>query len=204
MATIGYAQLPVPAGGDSPTVPADIAELAAAIDPHLVQTPVDLADRNNKLADAPAQTLAIARDGTTWLKTSGTANTWITMWEPLPAWRPFTPASGMTTGDITLGVRREGMRVRLKGRVAKSDGTNLVADYAVNLGAVPSDCIPVGLRSWPASCSLNGATIQATGRLEVIGLNTSSAYGQAGDVIWWFQDPPGTAWVDLSGGYDLD
>ena len=46
MATIGYAQLPVPAGGDSPTVPADIAELAEAVDPHLLHLVDDQADRD--------------------------------------------------------------------------------------------------------------------------------------------------------------
>ncbi|MFJ3587543.1 hypothetical protein ACIQUY_29195 [Streptomyces sp. NPDC090231] len=205
MATIGYAHLPVPAGGDSPTVPAGIAELAEALDPHLLQLPADLAARNNELADAPAQTLAIAANGTTWLKTSSVSNTWLTLWEPLSSWRPLTLKTGLEEGDVGLGVRRrEGTRVSLKGRVRRSDTTNIIDPYAFNLGAVPADCIPAGLRSYSGTCSLGGATVDACGRIEVIGANTSNAYGVPGDVLWWYQGTDGTPWVDVSGDYWMD
>ena len=44
MATIGYAGLPIPGGGDSPTTPGHLADLAEAIDPHLWQHVTNLAD----------------------------------------------------------------------------------------------------------------------------------------------------------------
>ncbi|WP_241265627.1 hypothetical protein [Streptomyces boncukensis] len=204
MATIGYAQLPVPAGGDSPTVPADIAELAEAVDPHLLQLVEDQADRDNRLADGPAQLLAIAADGTTWLKASASENTWITLWEPLPDWRPITLKSGFETGDVGIGIRRRDLRVSMKGRITRTDGAKIDAPNAVNLGSVPADCTPDGLRTWASACSMAGPTINAAGRLEVLGKNTSSSYGDPGDLLWWYQGETGTPWVDISGDYWMD
>lgn len=205
MATIGYAQLPVPAGGDSPTVPADIAELAEAVDPHLLHLVDDQADRDNRLSDAPAQTLAIAANGATWLKSSPTANTWLTLWEPLPDWRPITLKSGFETGDVGLGIRRrDGVRVSLKGRITRTDGALIDNPNAVNLGSVPADCMPTGLRTWPGTCSMGGNTTHAAGRLEVLAENTASAYGQPGDLLWWYQGEAGTSWIDISGDYWID
>ncbi|MFE7624618.1 hypothetical protein [Streptomyces sp. NPDC057509] len=204
MATVGLAGLPVPGGGDAPVGPGALADLALAIDPHLTLHVADKAERDSLYGDAPLHTAVSAEDGSLWLKTSASTSTWATIYEPLPAWRPLTLATGMTVGDIALGVRREGQRVSLKGRIAKTDGTVINEAFAANLGSVASDCIPSGLRAYPATCSLGGPTIQAVGRLEVIGANTSSAYGGPGDLIWWFQDPAGTAWVDVTGDYWMD
>ncbi|MCX4450723.1 hypothetical protein [Streptomyces sp. NBC_01789] len=205
MATVGRAGLPIPNGGDAPVGPGALAALAEAIDPHLMQHVTDKAQRDSLFGDAPLHTAVTAEDGSLWVKTSASTSTWATIYEPLPSWRPITLKSGMVEGDVQLGVRRrQGVRVSLKGRIAKADGTNINEAFAANLGAVPSDCIPSGLRGFPALCSLGGATIQAVGRLEVIGSNTSSAYGVAGDLIWWFQDPAGTAWVDITGDYWMD
>lgn len=206
MATIGYAQLPVPSGGQSPIVPADIAALAAALDPHLRQTATDLADRTNRYSGAPVQTLVTANDGTTWLKTSSIADTWVTLWEPPPTWdRTISLKTGLQTGDVEIGLMivDGGRKVELKGRIERTDGTKIYDANAVNLGSVPADCIPVALRSWPGTCSMAGNTTDAAGRLEVLGQNTSSAYGVAGDVLWWYQGTDGTDWVDISGYYWL-
>lgn len=206
MATVGLAGLPIPAGGDAPAGPGALAALALAIDPHLMQHVTDKAERDSLFATAPLHTVVTAEDGSLWVKTSATTSTWAIVYEPLPAWRPITLRTGMVQGDVALGVRRrQGTRVSLKGRVNKADGTNLNdPNAALNLGAVPSDCIPSGLRTLPGTCSLGGATVDAAGRIEIVGLNTSSAYGVAGDVLWWYQGTDGTPWVDISGDYWMD
>lgn len=204
MATIGYAQLPVPAGGQSPTVPADIAAFAEAVDPHLRHTATDLADRVNKYASAPAHTLVTANDGTMWVKTSSVSDTWVTIWEPLAAWdRTMTLSAGHQQGDVSIGLMILGKQVHLKGRIERTDATNLNDNNAINLGSVPSDCIPAGLRTWPGTCSMAGTTTDAAGRLEVLGSNSASAYGYSGDILWWYQGTDGTPWVDISGSYWL-
>lgn len=206
MATIGYAGLPVPAGGDGPDVPADIAELATALDPHLVQHASDEADRDSKYSTAPVQTLVIAEDGTSWIKLSSSSNTWATLYEPLQGWQPvITLKSGFEEGVVELGARvKDGTHVYLKGRIQRTDGTLITDPNAVNLGSISSDLIPTELRTISASCSMAGTTTDATGRLEILDANTSSAYGSAGDILWWYQGTDGTSWVDISGDYWID
>nr|AFI44001.1 hypothetical protein pFP4.2c [Streptomyces sp. FR1] len=196
----------MPAGGQSPTVPAHLAALAEAIDPHLRQTATDLADRTTKYATAPAHTLVTANDGTMWLKTSSVSDTWVTIWEPLPTWdRTLTLASGFQEGDVEIGLMivDSGRKVELKGRIEKTDATKITNPNAVNLGSVPNDCIPPELRTWPGCCSMAGTTTDAAGRLEVLGDSTTSAYGSTGDLLWWYQGTDGTDWVDISGYYWL-
>lgn len=203
MATIGYAQLPVPPGGKSPTVPADIAAFAEAVDPHLRQFATDLADRTNRYATAPVQTLVTANNGTMWFKTS-TADTWATLWEPQPQWdRTLSLKPGLQTGDVSIGLMIIGSKVELKGRIERVDATNLSDPNAINFGSVPADCIPPALRTWAGTCSMAGATTDGAGRLEVLGQNTASAYGVPGDLLWWYQGTEGTPWVDISGYYWL-
>ncbi|MFE9937399.1 hypothetical protein [Streptomyces hirsutus] len=204
MATIGYANLPVPAGGQAPAVPADFAAFAEAIDPHLRHSVTDLADRTNRFSKAPAHTLVTANNGSMWLKISNTTDTWATIWEPAPGWdRTITLAPGLQAGNTSVGLMRleGGRRVELKGRIERVDGTNLADPFAINLGSVPQDCIPPGLRTWPGTCSLTGETTDAVGRLEILAPGTSSAYGVAGDILWSYQGVGGTPWVDISGYY---
>jgi hypothetical protein len=204
LATIGYAALPIPAGGDGPTIPSDIAELAEALDPHLVQHAANEADRDSTYASAPVQTLVIAPDGTTWIKTSS-GSTWATVWEPLQTWQDLiTLNTGLEEGAVELGIRRDGTHVYVKGRIQRTDTTTLQDANAVNLGSVPSELIPEALRTWAGTCSMGGATTDGAGRLEVLGANTSSAYGDPGDILWWYQGTDGTPWVDISGDYWLD
>lgn len=204
MATVGFADLPVPGGGDAPAGPGEFAALALAVDRGLIQHVADKAERDSVYAEAPLHTAVSAEDGSLWIKTAAATSTWATVYEPVPAWRPFNLAAGMVTGNVQLGVRRMGALVHIKGQIAKEDGKPLNAAYAVNLGTVPSDCVPTGLRTYPASCSLGGDTIQAVGRIDVLGSNTSSSYGTAGDLLWWLQDPAGTQYVDVTGLYWMD
>ncbi|MFI1678848.1 hypothetical protein [Streptomyces sp. NPDC020607] len=206
MPTLGYAALPVPGGGQSPVVPADFAALAEAVDPHLRQFATDLADRVNKYAAAPAGTLVQAADGTLWFKTSSVADTWVTLWEPPPVWNlSLTLNSGFQEGDVDLALMivDGGRRVELKGRVERTDAALIYDPNAVNLGSVPASCTPQELRTWVGACSMAGATTDAAGRLEVLGHATTSAYGDAGDLLWWYQGTDGTSWVDISGYYWL-
>ncbi|MFM9589741.1 hypothetical protein ACKI1J_15550 [Streptomyces scabiei] len=206
MANLGYAELPVPGGGQSPTVPAHLAALAEAIDPHLRQTATDLADRTTKYATAAAHTLVTADDGTMWLKVSSVADTWVTIWEPPPLWDlTLTLSAGLQEGDVEIGLMLVdgGRRVELKGRIERTDGLKITDPNAVNLGAVPGSCVPAELRTWVGACSMAGTTTDAAGRLEVLPTGTSSPYGDAGDVLWWYQGTDGTDWVDLSGVYIL-
>lgn len=206
MATIGYAALPVPAGGDAPQVPTDLAELATALDPHLVQHAEDQADRDSRFATAPIQTLVLAEDGTAWMKLSSLTNTWSTLAAPLQAWQPtITLKTGFEEGAVDLGVRvKDATHVYLKGRIERTDATNILDANAVNLGAVPSGLIPTELRTYAGTCSMAGATTDASGRIEILETTTASAYGDAGDILWWYQGTDGTAWVDISGDYWID
>lgn len=206
MATIGYAHLPIPAGGNSPTVPADLAALAEAIDPHLRHTVVDDAQRDEEFGDAPVHTLVTAEDGTMWLKTGPDPEDWVTIWEPLPNWRPITLASGNEVSTIACEVRRDGTHAFMRGRVVKSNGSNFdLPNDPIKVGSVPGDCIPgVELASWAASCSLGGTNTQAAGRMEVLEAGTSSSNGVGGDILFWFQGDGGTPYIDLSGDWWID
>ncbi|MFF9894982.1 hypothetical protein [Streptomyces longispororuber] len=203
MATIGYADLPVPSGGDGPDVVAALAALAEAVDPHLVQHVADLAERNSTMADAPVHTVVTAADGTAWIKT---ASGWVTLSEPLQAWQStITLKSGFEEGVTDLGLRRkDGVHVYIRGRIQRTDGQLIYDPNAVNLGSVPSSLIPAELVTWTGTCSMSGATTDASGRLEILGQGTSNAYGVAGDILWWYQGTDGTAWVDITGDYWLD
>jgi hypothetical protein len=206
--TIGYAQLPVPAGADTPTVASALADIATALDPHLVQHVTDLADRNSTLSSAPQHTVAVAEDGTTWIKTDGGSNTWVTVWEPLPAWQNCTLAAGyQSSGGFTPQARLVGNRVSLRGRIERTDG-QVIPINGVKVGSVPTACIPqeqVG--AYAGTCSLAGDVIIGVGKLEVLETGTSSVLGGAGDITWWSQDGPtatGTPWIAINGEYWTD
>ncbi|MCX4661508.1 hypothetical protein [Streptomyces uncialis] len=198
---LGYALLPVPGGGQAPAVPGDLAALALALDPHLVQHCVDQADRDARYSTAPLHTVVTAETGALWIKTSAVTSTWATVWEPTPAWRPVVPAAGISqSGETPMSVRRIGNHIYLQGRCDRADGLNITGE-PVNVGRVPADCVPVDLRTYSAACSLGGTTIQAAGRMEVLGTTSSSPSGTAGDLLWWYQGEGGAPWVDVSGNY---
>jgi hypothetical protein len=195
LATIGYEELPVPAGGDAPTVPGHIAALAEAIDPHLVHDVVDAADRSTRFSDAPLSTLCIAADGTTWVKTDAATDTWATLWEPVPAWREITTlATGFEPGLTVPEIRRIGNQVWTRGRVQLTTGDPIPGNTTV-LGTVPIDCRPSQLSFIPGGASITGDPITGLGRVEV---------GTSGNITFYSQDGTGTAWVDISGFYWLD
>ncbi|MEU0807351.1 hypothetical protein [Streptomyces sp. NPDC005970] len=207
MATIGYAELPVPAGGDAPVAVAAIADLATAVDPHLVQHVTNLADRNTRLSGAPQHTVAIADDGTTWVKTDSGSNTWITVWEPLPAWTDITLASGYQEDTYTPQARRIGQQVWLRGRIARTDGA-VIPNNGIKIGSVPTDCIPQGqIGAYAATSSLAGSVLIGVGKLEILDVDTASSLGDPGSILWWSQDGAtegGTPWINISGSYWLD
>ncbi|WP_431980001.1 hypothetical protein [Streptomyces qinglanensis] len=205
MATIGYADLPVPTDPDAPTIPAALAEFAEAVDPHLRHTVTDVTERDTLFSDAPQHTLVTADDGTMWLKLVEATNSWATIWEPLPDWRAITLSSGLEPSTIPCQVRREGKRAYTRGRVIKSDASNFYSPTdPVKIGAVPSDCIPAELVSRPASCSLGGDTNDAAGRMEILNTGTSSGNGVPGDILWWYQGTAGTPYIDLPLDYWID
>lgn len=204
MATIGRAQLPIPGGGDAPVGPGALAELALAIDPHLVQHVADKAERDAEYDDAPLHTIVSAANGSLWLKTSASTNTWAVIYEPVAAWRPITLASGFTAGQTTPEIRIDRDRAYLRGRIEKTDGT-VIPIGGTKLATVPSDCIPEQLSSWAGGQSITGDPMTAVGRLEVFSPDQdSNAFGGRGSLIWYSQDGTGTPWVDLSGSYWLD
>ncbi|MFF1498716.1 hypothetical protein ACFVZR_02265 [Streptomyces sp. NPDC058316] len=188
----GYAGWPIPSGGDAPVGPGQLAAIAAAIDPHLQQHAVDLADRNERYAGAPARTLVTAANGATWVKVSSTANTWVTLWEPEPAWKPLPLASGMSPGGNTPEYKIVGRQVHMRGRVVRSDDTLLVGNSQA-LAPTPPDARPKQLCSWAGGQSLTGDPVTGVCRIEC-----------ATSVVWWSQDGSGSPWVDISGSYWLD
>lgn len=210
MATIGYAQLPVPGGGDSPTTPGHLADLAEAIDPHLWQPVNNLADRDARLSAAPVQTVALAPDGTTWVKISSTTNTWVTHWEPLQAWQALTLASGFEAGQTVPEARIYNGQVHLRGTIQRTDG-QLIASAGVKLGSVPTAMIPEQIARLSGTSSLTGDAMVGTGRVEVFSPDQdANSLGARGSIIWYSQDgsqdagTPGVMWVDVSGYYWLD
>lgn len=210
MATIGYAGLPIPGGGDSPTTPGHLADLAEAIDPHLWQHVTNLADRDSRLSAAPLQTVAVAPDGTTWIKTSGTTNTWATIWEPYAAWTAITMASGFEAGQTDPEYRIDRGKVHLRGRIQRTDG-QLIAAAGVKLASVPTAAIPAQISSFAGGASLTGDAMTGVGRVEIFSPDQDgNALGARGSLIWYSQDgiqdsgTPGVMWVDISGYYWLD
>ncbi|OUD02577.1 hypothetical protein [Streptomyces swartbergensis] len=204
MATVGYAQLPIPGGGDAPVGPGALAEFGLAVDPHLVQHVVDQAERDSQYAAAPLHTLVSAENGSLWLKTSATSNTWATIYAPLQPWRPITLAAGFAAGQTSPEVRIDRGQVFLRGRVEKSDETTIGLS-GVKLGTVPDDCIPEQLSSWAGGQSIAGDPSTAVGRMECFSADQdSNALGGRGSLVWYSQDGTGTSWVDISGSYWLD
>jgi hypothetical protein len=206
LATIGYANLPVPGGGDAPDGPPALADLATALDPHLVQHVDDLADRTATLSAAPVWTVAVARDGTTWVKTAADSDTWTTIWEPVPAWRPITLATGFQTNTLTPQVRVYNGQVYTRGRIAKVDGTVIDGTNGITLATVPDDCLPDDIVTGSAFFSLTGDPLIGAGRFEVRPLDNPDV----GDLVFYSQDGAqdggtvGPLWVDISSSYWLN
>ena len=207
MATVGYAQLRIPAGGDAPAGPGALMELATDIDPHLVQHVADQAERDAEYDDAPLHTMVSAEDGSLWIKTSATTNTWATIYEPVPAWRPIELLTGYQEDGFTPQVRRIGNQVWLRGRISRVDGT-VIPTNGVAVATVPDDCIPQEqLGAYAATSSLAGDVVIGVGKLEVLNVGTASALGDPGTITWWSQDGPtaaGTPWINISGSYWID
>ncbi|MFE7047124.1 hypothetical protein ACFVAM_01950 [Streptomyces californicus] len=203
MATIGYANLPVPGGGDAPTWPAALADLATAIDPHLWQQVTNKAQRDSLYAGAPVGTAVTAANGSLWIKTVAGSNTWATIWEPLESWRAITPASGYQAADYAPVCRIDRGQVHLRGRLQRVDGTVFPLS-GVKIASVPADCKPTAYGNWAGGSSIAGDPSIGVGRLEVLGPSSSTSLGVAGDIIWYSQDGSGVPWVDLSGYYWLD
>jgi hypothetical protein len=203
LATIGYAELPVPGGADSPTTPGHLADLATAIDPHLVHHVANVSQRDQKFADAPLHTAVTAADGSLWLKTSATSNTWATVYAPDPGWRPVSLASGYEEDQTVPEVKRIGNQVWTRGRIRRTDGTP-IAPNATKLGNVPGDCIPKQLATFAGGSSMTGDPIVGVARFEVYSpLNTQQT---PGSLMLYSQDAEayGFTWVDISGSYWID
>jgi hypothetical protein len=203
MATVGYAQLPIPGGGDAPVGPGSLAELALAIDPHLLQHVTNKAERDELYDDAPLHTAVTANDGSLWIKTSASTNTWATIYEPDPGWRPLPLAAGFEADQNDPEVKRIGNQVWLRGRVRKTDGTTITTN-ATKIGNVPSDCIPQQLATFAGGSSITGDPIVGVARFEVYSpLNTQQA---PGSLMLYSQDGEsyGFTWVDISGSYWID
>lgn len=203
MATIGYAQAPIPGGGDAPAGPGAFAEYGLAIDPHLIQHVATKAERDSLYADAPVHTAVTANDGSLWLKTSASSNTWAVIYEPDPGWRPLSLAAGFEADQTDPEVKVIGNQVWLRGRVRKADGTT-VGTNATKLGNVPSDCIPTQLASFAGGASLTGDPITGVARFEVY--SPTNTLQSPGSLMLYSQDGEsyGFTWVDISGSYWKD
>lgn len=192
---IGYAELPVPAGGDGPAAPAALAELAVAIDPHLIQHVTNLAQRNSLYSAAPLHTTVSAENGSLWIKTSAVSNVWATVYEPLNPWQPITLASGFTSnGGYTPEYRVRGQQVHMRGRIERVNPLlTMDGGGGLTVATVPPDAVPDQLSNWNGGQSLTGDPVTAVCRLEA-----------ATNIVFWSQDGSGAAWIDISGSYWLD
>ncbi|MEV8396239.1 hypothetical protein ACFVAF_34545 [Streptomyces sp. NPDC057596] len=194
MPTIGKANLPIPAGADGPTVPAHLAALAEAIDPHLVQHVTDQAERDTLYASAPLHTLVTAENGSVWIKTSAKENVWATLYEPLPPWKPLALWAGVNASSgFVAEYRVYRGRAWLRGRVERADGNLWIGD-GPTIAATPAAALPTSLRSWVGATSLGDQIKVGTCRLEATPTS----------IIWRSKEANGTPWVDITGSYWLD
>ncbi|WP_326764345.1 hypothetical protein OG978_06920 [Streptomyces sp. NBC_01591] len=206
MATIGYAGLPVPEGGDAPVGPGALADLATVIDSHLWQHVADLAERNSVYAGAPVHTVVTAENGSVWVKTNSAANTWATVWEPTPAWRTLPLASGFQAGQNTPQIRLIGTRVHMRGRIIRTDGGLIVGTNGIQVATVPADCKPQHVATSTAFFSMSGDPLVGAGRVEA--WSDDETVPRA--LTFWSQDGAqdggtvGTPWIDISGSYWID
>ncbi|MFD7319220.1 hypothetical protein [Streptomyces sp. NPDC059883] len=206
MATVGLANIRIPAGNNAPAGPGQLAELALDIDPHLILHVADLAERNSLYAGAPANTMVSAADGSLWKKTASDSNSWVTWWEPLPAWRTLPLATGYQEGTLTPQIRMIGKQVHTRGRIVRTDGGLIVGTDGVQIATVPNDTIPEQSGTSGAYFSLTGPPLIGAGRYEVRGKNDTPP----GALVFYSQDGAqdggavGCTWVDVSGSYWLD
>lgn len=200
---IGRAQLPIPAGGQSPTVPGDLAALALRIDKFLAHPVDDEAERDARFAEADPGTVTVSRtDGTMWAKLDD--GSWVTVHEEPESWRPLSLASGFTAGDQAPQIRRAGNQVWIRGRVQRVDGGLITSSGDVKLAQVPDDCIPVALASGAAGQTLLGDPVIGLGRVEVLPEGWEKVAGGPGSVLWYSQEPPGSTWVGVDLSYWID
>ncbi|MFJ9113029.1 hypothetical protein [Streptomyces sp. NPDC102283] len=194
MATIGYAELPVPGGGDAPQWPGALAALATAVDGHLVQHAANQADRDSLYADAPLHTVVTADDSTVWIKTSSTSNSWGTVYEPPGPWKSITLADGvMSVGGETAEYRIVGKRAYMRGRVGRVD-ENPWHGAGTVIAPTPLEARPAQRATWAGGQSMTGDPVTGVCRIEC---------GTA--IVWHSQDgASGGIWVDISGNYWLD
>jgi hypothetical protein len=196
----GYASIPVWEGLDAPDWASYTAQLADALDPHLLQFVADLAERNTRLADAPVGTVAIKTpDGTVWCK----ADTgWVTWWEPLETWRTLT-LDAQYSVQTPCQVRRVGNVAYLRGR-ANHDDNNIPLNGS-KVATVPSDCIPTQICTQVIGLSLVGTNEVSAARLEVYGASNSTSLGGPGTVsIWLGVGQENVPWTALDCYYWLD
>jgi hypothetical protein len=197
---IGYAGLPVPGGAQAPTVPPNLAALAQAIDRHLLQHAVDAADRDSRFENAPLHTAVTGEDGSLWIKTSATTNTWAAVYEPTPAWRPITLAAGFQSANAA--VRRIGTRVHVRGTIERTDGTLITSTTKV--GEVPADCYPTHTSRGAGGSTITGDPVVGVGRIEVLGAGSNVNGATQGALMWYSQDGSGTNWVGVDFSYWTD
>jgi len=208
---LGYAQIEVPDGLDGPALPAAIATMVEDMDPHLVQHVADTAERDDRLAGAPVPTVAISTgDGTTWIKVAA-PNTWATLWEPVPDWQPLTLVTGFSAGQTTPQIRVEANgRAHIRGRIVRTDASDINTFSGVKLADVPPGAIPATLAFNAGGSSLAGDPVNAVVRVEVHGATTSNSLGGPGSIVAYSQDGQGDTvtggldWIDISGSYWLD
>ncbi|MFB7012911.1 MULTISPECIES: hypothetical protein [unclassified Streptomyces] len=172
------------------------------MDKHLLQFVTTEADRNSKLNGCPDGTVAVSTTtGTVWARANGT---WVTWWEPVPAWRTLTLDSAYVPAEITPQIRRVGKKVSIRGRFVRADGGLINAGGGVRVGSVPSDCSPAVLATGAGGQSLSGPPMVGLCRVEVFGAATSTSLGGPGTVAVYTQDGldtgAGTPWL----GIDID
>ncbi|MFE6494118.1 hypothetical protein [Streptomyces sp. NPDC057748] len=206
MVPFGFAGLPVPAGGDAPAIDAIIAAYSEVLDKHLLQLVTTEADRNAKLNGCPNGTVAVSTTtGTVWARAGGT---WVTWWEPIPAWRTLALSSTYVAQEIIPQIRRVGKKVTIRGRVARADGGLIDARNGVKVADVPTDCRPAVLSTGAGGQSLAGDPMIGLCRVEVFGADTSTSLGGVGTVALYTQDGlttgAGTSWLGLDIEYWTD
>lgn len=199
---IGRAQLPVPGGGQAPTMPGDMAAFALAVDKRLVHPVDDAADRDANFGDADPGTVTVSLAGTVWVKVAD--GTWITAHEEPEAWRNLPLPAGYVGGEESPKIRRVGKQVWMRGRVERTDGGLITSSGDIKIAQVPDDCIPKALASGGAGMTLLGDPVIGLGRVEVLPHGWEKPAGGPGSVIWYSQDPPGSAWVGVDLTYWID
>lgn len=190
MPTTDLAGLVYPSGVDAPYVATALMGLTTALDPKVVLSATDSADRDARYGAAPANVLVVcAASKSVWLKTGPNVGDWLTLYSDT-GWvtSGFTIATGWGPGSYLQG-RRIGPNIEVRGELVYTSTTDILAGVYngvspgnvgdTNLVTVPSTFAPAASSGYVVGtlrCQITSGTINmySSGVINLVDLHTSS------------------------------